>query len=263
MPPDSPSPDNARFTPEMAMRYHASRSGIALEEIGVAPVAIISWSHKLLAEFASQIEALPASHWPYGERNPLYTGAINGQPVCLLQAPVGAPGTVMVMEELIACGARTILGLGWAGSLQPHAPVGSFLLPTRCIREEGTSFHYYPDPAAEILPDAALLAKLEQAAQAEGFQPFAGPHWTTDAPYRETLAKLAAYRQQGILGVDMETSAMYALARYRGVRVANLLVVSDELWQEWRPAFGTAELIQASKTACRIVERCVAAGGLA
>jgi uridine phosphorylase len=201
-------------------------------------------------------------HWPYGECNPLYTGAINGQPICLLQAPVGAPGTVMVMEELIACGTKVVIGLGWAGSLQPHAPVGSFLLPARCLREEGTSFHYYPDPAAELPPDAGLLEKLEQAALAEGVQPLAGPHWTTDAPYRETLAKLAAYRQQGILGVDMETSAMYALGCYRGVRVANLLVVSDELWQGWQPAFHTPELVQASKTALRVVERCIAAGGL-
>ncbi len=258
---DSLPHDSARFTPQMAMQNFASRAGIPLAEIGVAPLVVISWSRKLLFEFAGHIGAPLAPHWPYGERNPLYSGALNGQPLSLLQAPVGAPGTVMMMEELIACGARTILGLGWAGSLQPHAPVGSCLLPTRCLREEGTSFHYDPDPAAEILPDAALVEKLAQAAQAEGVQPIIGPHWTTDAPYRETLAKLAAYRQQGILGVDMETSAMYVLGRYRGVRVANLLVVSDELWQEWKPAFRTPFLDQASKTALRVIERCIAEGG--
>jgi len=254
--------DPARFTPQMAMQNFAGNAGITLAEMGIAPLVVLSWSRKLLADFAGRIGAPTALHWPYGERNPLYSGVLNGKPVSFLQAPVGAPGTVMMMEELIACGAHTILGLGWAGSLQPHAPVGSFLLPTRCIREEGTSFHYDPDPAAEIVPDAALLEKLLQAAQAEGVQPIIGLHWTTDAPYRETLAKLADYRQQqGILGVDMETSAMYVLGRYRGVRVANLLVVSDELWQEWKPAFRTPELAQASATALGIIARCITDGG--
>lgn len=35
---------------------------------------------------------------------------------------------VMIMEEMIACGARVFLGLGWAGSLQETATVGT--MPT-------------------------------------------------------------------------------------------------------------------------------------
>jgi hypothetical protein len=49
----------------------------------------------------------------------------------------------------------------------------------------------------------------------------------------------------------METSAMYALGRFRGVRVCNLLVISDELWQAWRPAFRTPELHAADELAPR------------
>ena len=53
----------------------------------------------------------------------------------------------------------------------------------------------------------------------------------------------------------METSAMYALGLFRNVRVANLLVVSDEVWHEWRPAFGTEELVRSTRDAQRIIER--------
>lgn len=78
-----------------------------------------------------------------------------------------------------------------------------------------------------------------------GHEPHIGPHWTTDAPYRELRSKVESYRARGVLGVDMETSGMCALGAFRGVSVANLLAVSDELWHEWRPAFRSEEVRRA------------------
>ena len=59
-------------------------------------------------------------------------------------------------------------------------------------------------------------------------------------------------------GVDMETSAMYALGQFRDVRVCNLLVVSDELWREWRPALDRPEVKDATACARRVILRCLA-----
>jgi len=245
---------DVRFTPQMTIQHLVSQRGIHIEEIGVAPVVILTWSRKLVDYFATQIGAEPSPHWLYPERFPLFNGIIKGHTVSLVYASVGAAGTVMVMEELIACGARSFVGLGWAGSLQPHAPVGTLLIPTACLREEGTSFHYYPGEVT-LSPDRTLVDNLQQTAQELGIQALEGLQWTTDAPYRETIAKIEAYRQQGVLGVDMETSAMLALGLYRQVRVANLLVVSDELWQAWNPGFRSPELITATEQARLVVER--------
>jgi len=172
---------------------------------------------------------------------------------------VGAPGTVMVMEEMIACGAKVFLGLGFAGSLQPTAPVGTLLIPTECISEEGTSAHYLESEIA-IGPSSRLAEIIQELCKAEGLNVLSGPFWTTDAPYREFVRKIEAYRHQGVLGVDMETSAMYALGRVRGVDVCNLLVVSDELWHEWRPAFGSQEVREAMQRAGQVILRCLTKG---
>jgi uridine phosphorylase len=94
---------------------------------------------------------------------------------------------------------------------------------------------------------------LRAVAQSEGANVASGSLWTTDAPYRELVSKIESYRQQGVLGVDMETSAMYALGLFRGVEVCNLLVVSDELWHEWRAAFRTPELREATESAQRVI----------
>jgi len=195
----------------------------------------------------------------YEGQYPLYAGEVEGQRVSFAHVPIGAPGTVMIMEEMIACGARAFLGLGLAGSLRPAAPVGTCLIPTACVREEGTSAHYL-DSEIDIGPSSRLAGILQDSCQAEGVKSVSGPLWTTDAPYRELLTKIEVYGSQGVLGVDMETSAMYALGQVRGVDVCNLLVVSDELWHEWRPAFGSSELRGAMRRAERVILRCLAEG---
>ncbi len=156
------------------------------------------------------------------------------------------------LEELIALGARRIIGIGLAGSLQEAAPIGSILLPGSCIREEGTSAHYLP-PDIEVGPDPGLEQALAGALAGAGLPVHRGRHWTTDAPYRELVWKIDRYRRQGVLGVDMETSAVYALGRFHGLAAANVLVVSDELWQQWNPAFGTARLQKAMQQAAMAV----------
>jgi hypothetical protein len=143
--------EDVRFTARMNVDYYAARRDIAVEEIGVAPCVVLSWGPTTVEELAESIGAEPAEHWHWLARYPLYTGEIQGRRVSFVQAGIGAPATVAAMESLIACGARLFLGLGWAGSLQPSAPVGTFLIPTRCIREEGTSLHYL-DASATVTP---------------------------------------------------------------------------------------------------------------
>jgi uridine phosphorylase len=245
------------FTPQIFLEKYLTRRNISMREVGVAPVVVISWGYGIVKSLAAQAEAKIPEHWMYGRLYPLYVGMVGGSDVSFVEMPVGAAGTVMVMEELIACGARTFIGLGWAGSLQPDIPIGSFVIPTSSIREEGTSFHYI-GADRPLFPDKALQAELMQAAAAAGVSVVTGPLWTTDAPYRELRSKVERYRKEGVVGVDMETSAMYALGLYRDVAVCNLLVVSDILGAEWNVGFDSAGLEQANRLAEKIVVRYLA-----
>lgn len=93
----------------------------------------------------------------------------------------------------------------------------------RCARRH--SYHYLPagEPAE---PTPGLLALAESQLAFEGVPYRRGTIWTTDAPYRETRTKVRRLAAEGVLGVEMETSAVYALARFRGARGA---VSSDRL----------------------------------
>ena len=50
---------------------------------------------------------------------------------------------------------------------------------------------------------------------------------------------------QGVLGVEMELAALFAVGRFRQVPVAGLLLVSDELADlSWQPAYRSEALRQ-------------------
>ena len=245
------NPMSERFTPRAAVEFWASRHGVSVDQLVLSPIVVGSWDLKTVKSLARTVGAKPSPSW-WWPRFPLYNGEFDGRMVSFVSLPLGAPATVMVMEELIACGARVFLGLGLAGSIQPEAPVGSCFIPTSCIREEGTSPHYLSSDEG-LRPAPRLVRALEKARVKKGVTAYTGPIWTTDAPYREMVTTIENYRLRDVLGVDMETSAMYALGVYRNVEVCNFLVVSDELWRDWRPAFGRPELAEALKKAEEVV----------
>jgi len=57
---------------------------------------------------------------------------------------IGAPATIMALELMIALGLRRCIVIGYAGAINPRLRMTDILLPTWGIREEGTSYHYFP-----------------------------------------------------------------------------------------------------------------------
>src|SRR5215470_12030318 len=100
-----------RFTPMMFIDWWAKEQGRTIAEFGVAPMVVVSWQLSLIKALAETVAAKIPKHWYYGERYPLYTGQVRGRDVSFAYLPVGAPGTIMMMEEMIASGAQSFFGL--------------------------------------------------------------------------------------------------------------------------------------------------------
>ncbi len=151
---------------------------------------------------------------------------------------VGAPMAVLTLEKLIALGARRIIVYGWCGSLNETLAIGDTLLPTWGVSDEGTSDHYPSNETPESHAHTRQL--LAEELKSQGFTVQAGPVWSTDAPYRESLEKVKLLGRNGVLGVDMEFTALVTAAAFRKVELTAVLLVSDELWSgKWRPGFRT------------------------
>jgi uridine phosphorylase len=237
--------DSEHITPHASLEYALSLHGRTLDEARLPSTLIATFHAPVYRDLLAATGAEQAPQTPQ-EVMTVAQGKIGERPVALRKLGIGAPAAVTVLEELIALGVRDILIVGTGGSLQPALPIGSLVVPTSAIREEGTSFHYAP-AGSELAPDATLAQALAEAAVAQGGVVTFGPVWTTDAPYREMRSKVAAYGAMGALAVEMEASALFALAQFRGVRLALLLAISDELFHEWKPGFRSAEVRAAGK----------------
>jgi purine-nucleoside phosphorylase len=167
---------------------------------------------------------------------------------------VGAPYAVMLLETLIAWGVRRIIFIGWCGAVAKKVKIGDIVLPTSAVIDEGTSVHYGQMDNGVASASPSLVSMMQQILNQNQIDFHAGTVWTTDAVYRETRARVEAHQKDGVLAVEMELSALCAVARFRGVSLAGILVVSDELSAlDWRPGFKNERFVQGRRTAYRVV----------
>lgn len=155
---------------------------------------------------------------------------------------IGAPAAVALLEEMIAWGVQKVISIGTAGSLQKNVGIGDLIICDRALRDEGTS-HHYLSPSRFARANDELTDKLAEQMRSQQILAHRGAVWTIDAVYRETVAEAQAYQAEGLLGVEMEAAALFAVAERRGVPLATLLCVSDSLADlRWHPEFHSTKI---------------------
>ncbi len=142
----------------------------------------------------------------------------------------GAPITAELAEEFIAMGAKRLVLMTWGGALQPDLHAGDIVVCGQAIRDEGTSHHYLP-AGKTISASSELADRLVNSIRRKGGTYSTGCTWTTDAPYRETLAEVRQYQSEGVKTVEMESAGLFAVGQVRDVQTAAVVVIMDSLAQ--------------------------------
>ena len=188
--------------------------------------------------------------------HPLYEIEVDGRRLGAMQPGIGAPFAGALLDELIALGCRKFIVCGSCGVLESRVAAGQAIIPTSAVRDEGMSYHYLP-PGREARPSAEGVAAIESVLKEHSVDYITGKTWTTDAFYRETPDKVKARRDEGCLTVEMEAAALFAIAEFRGVTLAQLLCGGDDLGgDEWdardyfRPSGTREKLFRLAVEAC-------------
>ncbi|MBA3017696.1 MAG: nucleoside phosphorylase [Proteobacteria bacterium] len=168
---------------------------------------------------------------------------------------IGAPYAVMLLETLIAWGARKVIFLGMCGAISPEIKIGDIVVPTDSIIDEGTSKHYNADESLRSKPSFLIVESIKHIFNKNEIEFHDGLVWTTDAVYRETREKLEYYQAKDALAVDMELSALFTVGRFRNIEIGSILVVSDELaTYEWHPGFRKKQFIKTRKIVAEVIK---------
>lgn len=163
----------------------------------------------------------------------LYEIEYKGKRLAFIHPGVGGPMAAGILEDEIAYGCRKFIVCGGCGVLEKEIAVGHLVVVSGAVRDEGTSYHYLP-PSREVIANPLGMTTLEATLKQKGLPYVVGKTWTTDAPYRETAAKVALRRQEGCLTVEMEASVFIAVAQFRNVVLGQVLYGGDDLsGDEW------------------------------
>lgn len=144
----------------------------------------------------------------------------------ILLGGVGSPAAVLAVEPLIHSGVKEIIALGFCGGLTEKINLFETFMINTAFSEEGTSSHYISHKK-RFASSEILNKEMEQRLESKHIPYKKASIVSMDAPYRETKKWLADKKKKGIELVDMETSAVFALAEYYKIKAAALVVVSD------------------------------------
>lgn len=161
-------------------------------------------------------------------------GTWRGTPVTVSAFGMGAAIAAIVLHELAALGLRAVVRLGTALAVGPTR-LGDLVVADSALRGEATSGTYVPAgyPAA---PDLDLTLALRDAARRVDRSVTTGMIGSFDGFYSELFADgtmpgsrtvdIPGLVGLGLVGLDMESSAVLAVGRALGVRSGVLCLAS-------------------------------------
>jgi uridine phosphorylase len=167
--------------------------------------------------------------------NPVYEINVKERRLAIFHPGVGASLAAGFLEEVIALGCKKFITCGGAGVLDKNIVAGHIIVPSIAVRDEGTSYHYLP-AAREVKASSEGVAAIEKVLKKHHINYIVSKTWTTDGLYRETPAKIQLRKSEGCLTVEMETAALFAVARFRNVVFAQILYGGDDVsGSGWNP----------------------------
>lgn len=194
-------------------------------------IAVVTFRQIIVDTLLKNYEAKIITYYLSGDSIPVYEINYKGTRIAFYKTVIGAPSTVGVLEELHAMGIKNFLFYGECGCLSKNILEHNIIIPTEAYRDEGTSYHYM---GKSDYVEIDTYKKLEEIFKYLNIPYTLGKTWTTDALYRETRNNIQKRKEEGCICVDMECSAIMAVAKFRGIKAYQFFYAADNLdANEW------------------------------
>ena len=220
-------------------------------------VAIACFSHLLFKKIVNGGKCIKIAELHNTNCNKdIYEIEYNGKKFALFMIGAGAPMAVADIEDIHAMGSNKIIVFGNCGVLDSNIKDCSIIIPNKALRDEGTSYHYTMS-SESITLNKKYISEFKKILNDLGYSYVEGTTWTTDAFYRETRDKVNKRKKEGAIVVEMESSAMQAVANFRGIDLFVFFYAGDNLDnEEWdkRSLPGDIKLDEKSRIAYLALE---------
>lgn len=157
-----------------------------------------------------------------------FTGLYKGKRVSVQGTGMGLPSLSIYVNELIDhFGVKNLLRVGSCGSFQPNIKVRDVILAMSSCSE--SNFNQKTFKGMDFSPSANfdLLMQVYNYGKNKISNIHVGNILSADTFYNEDPEEWKIWARHGVLGVEMETSALYTIAARKQCRALSVLTVSD------------------------------------
>jgi len=157
-----------------------------------------------------------------------FTGTFKGERVSIMGSGMGMPSISIYAHELFDYyGVRQIIRVGTCGGLLPDMQVGDLVMAVAASTDSAMNRQRFGNWDYSASADIELFRRVYDKAIQADLKIMAGNVFSTDWFYHPDRDFIQKVQQMGILALDMETAALYALANQHGRRALTILSVSD------------------------------------
>jgi purine-nucleoside phosphorylase len=157
-----------------------------------------------------------------------FTGTFKGKPVSIMGSGMGMPSISIYAHELFEYyGVKQIIRVGTCGGLLTDMQVGDLVLASAASTDSAMNRQQFNDWDISTGADPDLLHLVYEKAVQKDLKIRAGSVFSSDWFYHPDEEFIAKVQEMGMLALDMESAALYALAKQHGRRALTILSVSD------------------------------------
>ena len=157
-----------------------------------------------------------------------FTGTYKGIPVSIMGSGMGMPSISIYAHELFDYFAvQQIIRVGTCGGLLADMQIGDLVLASAASTDSVMNRQRFNGWDFAAAADSELLARVQDKAFQAGLSIRTGNVFASDWFYHPDETFIEKLQEMGILALDMESAALYALAQKFDRRALTILSVSD------------------------------------
>ena len=226
-------------------------------ESDIGEICLIIFSFNLFKRVTASIQAEKCDFdWTFNTTNlEVFRSYRSGNKFCIHFPSYGGLRTANSLEQLYTLGIKKIYAIGLAGGLQDFLKIEDFVLLEGSVRGDGVSRYYVPNEFPSIA-DFSLVSQLKSKLDSVNEKFYTGLSFGTDALYRENSTLITFLKKLGVLSIDLESSALFAISRKLGLKACWIGVISDLLLHDMHQGIAHSEPVIAklAKLAQYVIE---------
>jgi len=160
-----------------------------------------------------------------------YTGTYKGKRVSVMGSGMGIPSIGIYSYELFNFyDVNNIIRIGSAGAISDDVHVRDIIIAQGASTNSNYADQYNLPGTIAPLADFGLLRKAVETGEKMGAKIVVGNILSSDVFYNADPAFNDKWKRMGILGVEMESAALYLNATYAKKKALGIFTVSDHIY---------------------------------